>query len=188
MESLLSETIRWQEIAKELLEESTLLSFLKERGEVYFTGSYRYGLLMSADIDIYVLHPQAGKEQTLSMLMALIDQGYWNVYFYGDWVNFRADDMPLGHYIGLKRDFSGARWKVDIWNVSKVESSYLEYNEWIERSLTSEKREIILAIKKANIENKWNLSSVTVYNAVLAGKVSNIEEFRSQFVNRKESN
>jgi hypothetical protein len=188
MESLLSESIRWQEIAKELLEESRLLPFLKERGEVYFTGSYRYGLLMSPDIDIYILHPQAGKEQTLSMLMALIEQGYWNVYFYGDWVNFRAADMPLGYYIGLKRDFSGARWKVDIWNVPKVESTYLEYNEWIERSLTPATREIILAIKKANIQNKWDLPSITIYNAVLNGKVKTVEELQRQFVDSKANN
>lgn len=185
MESLIAESRRWQEIAEELLEESKLLAFLQERGEVYFTGSYRYGLLMSADIDIYILHPQAGKEQTLSMLMALIEQGYWNVYFYGDWVNFRADDMPLGHYIGLKRDYAGARWKVDIWNVPKVESSYLEYNTWIEKSLTTGTREIILAIKKANIQNKWDLPGITIYNAVLTGKVNNVNEFRHQFVDQQ---
>jgi len=184
MESLVSESDRWQETAKELLEESGLLSFLAERGEIYFTGSYRYGLLMSADIDMYILHPQAGKEQTLSMLTALIEQGYWNVYFYGDWVNFRAPDMPVGHYIGLKRDFAGARWKVDIWNTPKVEPTYIEYNAWIERTLTPVTREIILAIKKANLQNKWDLPGVAIYNAVLTGKVNNVEEFQRQFVDQ----
>jgi len=185
MESLISESIQWQEIAEELLKESRLLPFLRKRGEVYFTGSYRYGLLMSADIDLYLLHPQAGKEQTLSMLMDLIGQGYWNVYFYGDWVNFRAPDMPVGYYIGLKRDFAGARWKVDIWNTPKVESTFIEYNSWIERSLTPATREIILAIKKANIHYKWDLPGVTVYNAVLTGKVNNVDEFRRQFIDQQ---
>jgi len=185
MESLTSESIRWREIAEELLADSRLLPFLRERGEVYFTGGYRYGLLMSADIDLYLLHPQAGKQQTLSALMALIDQGYWNVYFYGDWVNFRAPDMPVGYYIGLKRDFAGARWKVDIWNTPKVESTLREFDAWIERSLTPATREIILAIKKANIQYKWDLPGATIYDAVLTGKVDNLDEFQRQFVDQQ---
>jgi hypothetical protein len=182
MELLVSESLRWQETANELLEQSGLLSFLKERGEVYFTGSYRYGLLMSADIDLYLLHPQAGKEQALSVLMALIEQGYWNVYLYGDWVKFRAPDMPIGYYVGLKRDFAGARWKIDIWNTPQVAPNSLKYNAWIEKSLTPETRKIILAIKKANVLHKWNISGVTIYDAVLTDKVNNVEAFQSQFV------
>jgi len=185
MESVISESKRWQKSAEKLLEESKLLPFLREHGEVYFTGSFRYGLLLSGDIDLYLLHPQAGKEQTLSVLMALIEQSYWNVYFFGDWVNFRAPDMPIGYYIGLKRDFAGARWKVDIWNAPNVESSYIEYNAWIEQSLTPARREMILAIKKANIQYKWDLPSVTIYDAVLSGKVNNVDEFRCRFVDQQ---
>ena len=182
MESLVSESNRWRQTADQLLEQSGLLSFLAQRGEMYVTGSYSYGLIMSADIDLYLLHPQAGKEQARSILMALIEQGYWNVYLYGDWVKFRAPDMPVGYYVGLKRDFAGARWKVDIWNIPQVASASLEYDAWIERSLTPEIREIILAIKKANIYHKWDIPGVTIYDAVLTGTVKNVEEFRRQFV------
>jgi len=185
MGSLVSESVQWQKSADELLHQSGLLSFLQERGEIYFTGSYRYGLLMSADIDVYLLHPQAGKEQALSILMALIEQGYWNVYLYGDWVKFRAPDMPLGYYVGLKVDFGGARWKVDIWNTSQVAPASLEYNTWIEKTLTPITREIILSIKKANIQRKWDISGVTIYDAALTGKVKNTQEFRRQYVAMK---
>lgn len=85
--------------------------------------------------------------------------------------------MPFGHYIGLKRDFSGARWKVGTWNMPEVESTYLEYNEWVEQSLTPATREIILAIKKANIQNKWDLPGITIYNAVLTDKVKTMKSF-----------
>jgi hypothetical protein len=186
MESLVSESNRWRETADQLLEQSGLLSFLQERGEVYYTGSYRYGLIMSADIDLYLLHPRAGKEQALSVLMALIEQGYWNVYFFGDWVKFRASDMPVGYYVGLKRDFAGARWKVDIWNTPQVASASLDYNAWIEQSLTPETREIILAIKKANTQHKWDIPGPTIYDAVLTGKVKTVKEFRRQFVEQSQ--
>ena len=188
MDSLVAESERWRAMADALLAESQLLPFLREWGEVYFTGSYRYGLLLSADIDLYLLHPQAGQEQAVSILNALIEQGYWNVYFYGDWVNFRASDMPLGHYIGLKRNFGGVRWKVDIWNTPQVKSTYLEYNEWLERTLTPATRELILAIKQANIRYKWDLPGVTIYDAVLTNQVASLEAFRQQFVNVEPGN
>lgn len=182
MESLASESNHWQQTANQLLEQSGLLSFLKQRGEVYFTGSYRYGLIMSADIDLYLIHPKAGKDQSLAILHALIEQEFWNVYMYGDWVQFQSPEMPVGYYVGLKRDFANARWKVDIWNLPEVPPKLREYNEWIMRSLTPEKRELILVIKKANIRQKWDVSSVTIYDAVLTGKVKSVEEFRLQFV------
>lgn len=182
MESLVSESIRWQETADKLLEQSGLLSFLRARGEIYFTGSYRYGLIMSADIDLYLLHPQAGKAQALAILMALIEQGYWNIHLFGDWVKFCASDMPIGYYVGLKRDFAGARWKVDIWNIPQVAAPSLAYNAWIEESLIPETREIILAIKKANVQHKWDMPGPTIYNAVLTGQVKTVQEFKRQFV------
>ncbi len=187
MASLVSESNRWQKTADQLLEQSGLLSFLKQRGEVYFTGSYRYGLIMSADIDLYLLHPQAGKAQAIVLLHALIEQQFWNVYMYGDWVQFRSPSMPVGDYVGLKRDFADARWKVDIWNVPEVPLKSREYNEWLARALTPETRELILAIKKANIRQKWDVSGVTIYDAVLTGTVKNVEEFRLQFVEQPQT-
>ena len=77
---------------------------------------------------------------------------------------------------------AGARWKVDIWNTPQVAPASLEYNAWIEQSLTRETREIILMIKKANILHNWNLPGPTIYNAVLTGKVKTIEEFQRGFM------
>jgi len=185
MKSLASESDQWKKHAEELLEESKLIRFLSELGDVYFTGSYRYNLMMSGDIDLYILHPQAGKKMTVSIMNALIEENYWNVYFYGDWVNFRAPDMPVGHYLGLKRDFAGSRWKVDIWNTPQVEAEYLDYNEWIEQTLTPNTRETILVIKQANIQYKWDISCITIYNAVLNKEVANLEEFQSRFIDKK---
>ena len=187
MESLVSESNRWQETADQLLEQSGLLSFLKHRGEVYFTGSYRYGLILSADIDLYLIHPHAGKEQALAILHALIEQEFWNAYMYGDWVHFRSPSMPVGYYVGLKRDFAEARWKVDIWNAPEVPPQAREYNEWLACALTPETRELILAIKKANIRQKWDVYGVTIYDAVLTGQVKNVEEFRLQFVEQPQT-
>jgi len=44
--------------ADDLLNESGLLSFLRDRGEVIFTGAYEADVMLAPDIDIHVEVPK----------------------------------------------------------------------------------------------------------------------------------
>ena len=39
-----------------------------------------------------------------------------------------------------------------------------------------------MAIKKANVQHKWDIPGPTIYNAVLTGQVKTVQEFKCQFV------
>jgi hypothetical protein len=180
MDTLVAEATEWQENADQLLEQSELLPLLRRYGEVYVTGSYRYGLMMGADVDLYLLHPDASKERAASLLLELIHQGVWNAFLFGDWVQFHRSGFPTGYYLGLKRDFAGARWKVDIWHMPTVPNDLLDYNQWLEHSLTPESRALILEIKRVARQEGWKVPGTTIYDAVLQGNVASLAEFREK--------
>lgn len=50
---LLIKSLNWKKDATKVLKDSNLLELLKKHGEVEFTGSYAYDLMLCSDVDIF---------------------------------------------------------------------------------------------------------------------------------------
>src|SRR5579863_7558134 len=93
--SLLTQSRMWQEEADKLLDNSQLYSILSKLGDVRFTGSYDYNVMLGADIDIYVIVPvDSAKRSALKALNQLIEQNYWNGYLFYDFVKHSSANHP----------------------------------------------------------------------------------------------
>lgn len=177
-DSLLNQAMSLHRDASALLTKSNLISVLEEFGQIYMTGSFHHGLMTNPDIDLYLTSPHASREQAKEVLNRLIDQGFWNAYFFGDWVRFRVPDLPEGYYIGLKHTFHRKRWKVDIWSLPCVPEEQVQLNRMLENSLTDTNRLLILEIKQWRDTSKLDISSTLIYEAVLSGRAKDIESFQ----------
>ena len=168
-----------QKDADALLEASGLVQLLASFGRVYRTGSYRYHLMFVPDIDLYVISPDAGKQQATSILNKLIEQGFWNAFLFGDWVQFRHKGFPEGYYVGLKRTFRQRRWKIDIWNLPTVPQELLHYDQWVTDHLSHDKKLLILEIKRWREASGREVPSKLIYDFVLSGRVNSLESFKA---------
>jgi hypothetical protein len=176
-EPIVERASKLQADADALLASSGLVALLKEFGHVTFQGSYLYRLMTVPDIDICVTSPQAGREQARAILLRLIDQRFWNAFFFGDWVQFHHEGFPTGFYIGLKHTFRDKRWKIDIWNLPEVPPD----SEAFERAMSSlshEQRRIILEIKEWRDSAAPKVPSKAIYDAVLHGKACDVSAFQ----------
>ena len=163
-------------MADKVLEQSGLLGKLSLRGDVILTGSYRYDLMQSGDFDLYVVTGGTMKEVAMQILQDLIAQQWWNGHMFYDWVQFSKEHFPHGYYIGLTKYIEGCKWKIDIWVVNQVPEDQLRYVAWLESSLTAERRETILRLKRESYERGRHLSAAQIYEAVLTRKITNLEE------------
>ena len=163
--------------ADALLQTSGLIPLLQRYGPVLIQGSYRYRLMTVPDIDLYVIGPYAGRPQAKEILCELIDQGFWNAFLFGDWVQFQHEGFPSGFYVGLKRTFRDRRWKVDIWNLVELPPDVPLFAEAMS-SLTDEQRETILQIKHWRDIEARKIPSKLIYDAVLHGETHDVESFK----------
>ena len=133
-----------KEKATLLLTQHELLSELKLLGHVNVTGSYSYDLMVEPDIDIEV-YCTANREKAVHFAQNQIASGKWNGIMYYDWQQWRRDYFPEGYYVGLKQDFAGYRWKVDIWFLS--ENTIPRNTDSLIQQATEQQRTIILEAK-----------------------------------------
>ncbi len=173
MDALSRESRAIREDAGELLREFGVLDQLARYGEVEMTGSYRWDTMLAPDIDVYVVNPQADLELALEAHVGLIRRGDFYAHHFGDWVNFRRDGLPTGHYIGLKRVFNDRKWKVDIWFLRAANTS----SDWIAEKMTEEGRRAILAFKHLKSTRSLDVSSYDIYKLVLLEGVADPESF-----------
>lgn len=182
--SLQTQSRMWQEEANKLLDNSQLYPILSKLGEVKFTGSYAYDLMLDADIDIYVIVPNStAKSSALKALNALIEQNYWNGYLFYDFVSHGSKyhpSFPKSYYVGLKADYADHRWKVDVWFGEDETLSH--NNDWIGQSLNDESKNTILEIKKARNNGEFRVDSHKIYEAVLKQNIKSVSEFRNRLL------
>ena len=178
--SLLALSAQWKREADKLLRESQLSSILAKFGELQHTGSYVYDVMLGADIDIYVTASIGeAKSVALAALHTLIEQNYWNGYLFYDFAAHTSSyhpEFPKVYYVGVKSDFSGHRWKVDVW-FGEHETLNSEDNTWIKDAMTDTGKEVILEIKQARNDGLLDASSHAIYTAVLKDNVMSPEQF-----------
>ncbi len=170
---LLTESSTWKKEADKVLNESDLLKILKKYGDVEFTGSYSYDLILCPDVDMVLTLDDLTKANVKSIVDALIDQGFWNRIKYANFLEFPHAKYNNSFYIGLKADVYEITWKMDIWVVSK--DPVADYREnWVVDKLSEESKLTILNLKK---NKKVDESSYDIYDAVLKHQIKTYEDF-----------
>lgn len=182
MNKILKEAEEWREAADNLLEDSKLLQALNEFGDSKVTGSHKYNLLMSPDIDIYLVSPEPTKELAKNVVDYFIDEGWWNGVDYADWVNFRYpkyDWLPKAFYVRLRTSTDKARWKVDIWLVTPEQFNEFQKKE-IAADISDAQRLTILKLKDARNNQLIDADGSAIYEAVISRGVKTVDEFRKE--------
>jgi hypothetical protein len=171
---------QWKERADGLLAESKLVDLLERHGEVHFSGSYAYDVMMSPDVDIHLVLPAFTREHAARVLLSLVEQGWWATITFADRVDERfrpptLQGVPRGYYVGLETDLDGARWKVDVWLLD--ETKY-RGDVWrpIMESISDEQRQAILELKVARGDERVSAAGVEIYEAVINGGVRTVAQ------------
>lgn len=180
----------WHKLAEEVLQASKLRDILSGYGELQFTGSYSNNLLMSSDVDVYVIAEKPTRDLAVKLLNELIAQDWWNNYELADWVQpkFRSEKwgwLPEGYYIQLKLDYKGHRWKVDIWLLNQEQASKHDHKDLL-KDLSAENRQAILEFKQAKNNGSIELSSYQIYQMVINQNIKTIKDYE-QFHKLKKS-
>jgi hypothetical protein len=182
--SVIREAGGWRERADSLLERSGLEALLGQHGEVHFSGSYAYDLMMTPDIDIHVVIQGLTRESAVRVLSAAAASEQWATITFAD----RADDRfrpetfdgsPRGYYIGLATDVGEATWRVDVW---LLDAARYSGDTWGPRmaAITDEERAAILTIKAARNQGNISATAVEIYRAVLDEGLRTVEEVASK--------
>lgn len=182
METVEAEVRQWKLAANHLIQDSGLINTLKQHGEVQFTGSYHYNLMLSPDIDIYLVRSRPNISFVKTLLSEFINQGWWQSYELGNFFDdkFRIPNwqwLPKGFYIQLKNDYEDRRWKVDIWVLSKSEMNKRSWNTRL-TNLSVDQRRAVLELKKARLDGVIDNTVHHIYEAVLYKGVTNIKQFK----------
>ena len=171
--------------AHEVLEALDLLHFLSEYGRPRIVGSVALGLMTWRDIDI-----------DLEITGEIRDQDFWQTAKYllaqdGVTLIILVDnrkmiekDRPPSMYIGGKvQADDGAIWKLDIRFVSEQHAIAQKYIDSISYKLTDARKRAILSIKHVVAQDpryRTEISSVDIYEAVLAKGITDLEGFKEQ--------
>lgn len=183
MDELQAQSSKWKSDADKLLHDSQLVEQLKKFGKVSFSGSYAYDLMLNADIDMHLVIDNYSRGGAIAILTALIAQNWWNSFTYADWTQdkFRLPQwqwLPKAHYINLKADFAGSRWKVDLWilDKAKYKGDHLAPKM---KKVTPEQKAVILLLKEARNAKQLTSGSYDIYTAVLDDDVKTVDEFKA---------
>jgi hypothetical protein len=171
-----------------LLLEKTLLPILEQYGMVSVGGSYSYKLLNYPDLDIDVVSEDASKDLFAKLSGELIKLDYTSKFKSGDRVDYphtHTGKRPFGYWVSPDINFGENIWKLDIW-LQKPEWYTRDTNRYVEElvTLSDEQRIAILSLKDELTEkNLYGVGkefiSVDVYEGVLRGDVTTIDELRN---------
>lgn len=159
-----------------LLGRTGLIELLEKYGSVYKMGSYQLDLMVDGDIDIYVIDNQFSKERTIKCLNDLISKNSFRGYLFYDFVHRRKKGFPKGYYIGLKTRHGSKKWKIDIWFMKTMDGISSRFMKKVISELNDERRNKILELKKTVKDEKIDLPSFVIYNAVIEGAVDNMKK------------
>lgn len=181
--SLIEQSKQVKTEATEILKQGRIFEILQKFGEVVTKGSYAADLMLSRDIDINVIGPDAGREQAIEALNDFIKDDYFGSYHLYDWFKERKDVFPEGYYIGLQKVIHDEKWKVDIWFLKKEDTRSFAIMEKL-KSITPQTKELILELKNYRTEKGLKLNSYRIYEAVLEHGITNsaqLEKYAEEF-------
>jgi hypothetical protein len=185
MNELLEKNKYFQEKANDLLTKTKIVNVLSKFGEFSFQGSYSYGLMMSGDIDMYVISEHINRQGALEIFNEIVEStpGFYG-YKFNDFVLHPVwEGIPKGYCFNLSLRDNGEKWKMDIWVLQKNEFEKLEnYKQLIKEKLNDKNKLTILEIKKFREDNCLKIPSVKIYDSVLKNGTSNIEEFKKTII------
>lgn len=145
-----------------LLQDTRLISQLKQFGRVVITGSYAMDLMTNPDIDIYVINHKMTKKIAVAVLNKLIYSNYFRGHLFYDFTVHRHIGFPKGWYVGLKKRVRGEKWKMDIWLLKKDVRPRLNTQQ-----MTRTQRRKILALKTRRDGLGIDVPAWYIYQAVL---------------------
>src|SRR3989339_274048 len=100
--------------ASRLLKKLNLIRLLERNGQVRLTGSYAADLMNRPDIDVYVVGSWS-RQAVIRIFTSLLGRLRVKGLLFFDWVKYRHPDFPKAYYIGIKDNFRGKKWKIDVW-------------------------------------------------------------------------
>lgn len=184
MADALIQSKKWKQEAINLLQKSGIENILKKFGNVIFSGSYASDLMMSGDIDIYVINKDFSKKKVLEIFNKLANFCLFDGYLFFDWKRNKHPDFPLAYYIGLKKKISKTKWKIDIWFLKPTELHKINYFSLDADEISKEQKLSILKLKDYRNKFFQNISSKLIYDMVLMHNVTTIQGFRKYAKNK----
>ena len=170
--------------ADQLLNERGLRSLLSRYGRLYITGSYVTQLMVWRDIDICLDSPDMTVQRFFAMgqeIACLVSP--WKMFFTNH-LTIPHDTGPRGLYWGIRMgDLKQGAFKIDLWWLdAQAIRQQVQRDHRLTQRLTQETRRIILLIKSQlwdHPDYRDTVTSQDIYNGVLDGGVSSLEELRS---------
>ena len=168
--------------ADALLLRHGLLGILRQFGTPHLSGSYSLQLMTWRDLDIYLEMQPLNTERFLDLGRQLGRELKPRRLSFTDHLNFPTTEALSGLYWGIRTDeLSRGGWKLDVWGVTaEVCAERLAFCEALERDLSPETRLSILKIKNEICrlpEYRKEITSKHIYDAVVSGRATSIEEF-----------
>ncbi|HEU0050746.1 MAG TPA: hypothetical protein VFQ60_01680 [Patescibacteria group bacterium] len=175
--NILEESQSFHRNAVALLKKHRIIEHLQKHGEVLLTGAFAANLMLSGDIDIYVLGnwDKPSVRIVFEQLLDTVDIKSWQLF---NWIKYRDPRFPKAWYIGLKDVFRGRKWKIDIWFLNKKQIESLPFAVWDSKSISDSDRLAILRFKKYRDQKKLEISSYRIYQAVLERGKKSIGEIQ----------
>lgn len=173
--------------ANEILYNMNLLNILKKYGEVYIVGSYKMNLMAWNDIDIYVDNQTMDLEKLYNLSMEIFKT------FNPIWFEGKQEECKVkgaNYFLGFETTCTRELWNIDIWFFSKETiNNTIKYNDNIIDIIKDNPnmRMIITDLKKQLINSGvygTQYSSIDVYDAVIKGKVKNVNQFFDWYRNK----
>ena len=179
-QKFLAESKRLKKTADKLLADFGLVKILSRFGKVYFHGGYAADLLMSGDIDIYVVGKSFTKVSVLKIFNTIINSTTFNSYWLADYTKFthKRGIFPDAYYIGLKTRINGERWKIDIWFLIPAELKKIKKFDLDKNKITPRQKLTILRLKTWRNKNNPKISGYYIYRAVLDYRVKTVVSFK----------
>ena len=174
-----------QRQAHEVLEALNLFHFLSKYGRPKIVGSVALGLMTWRDIDIDLeIAGEIRAEDFWQTAKYLLAQDEVTLITLVDNRNMIEKNRPPSMYIGGKYEADGgAIWKIDIRFVSEQHAIAQKHIDSIGARLTDDRRRAILSIKHVVAQDpryRTEISSVDIYEAVLAKGIMDLEGFKEQ--------
>lgn len=152
-------------------------------GNITYTGSYVFNLMVDADIDSNIILKPLDKTKIMAFANDLTDiKECRKVILY----NRLYEDVPY-FVINVERFvFENESWTLTFFIQKMDFQGAIPRNEEIKNKITPENREIILELKNWRVRQnlKADVPSVYVYDAVLDNEIKDIESFK-KFVKSK---
>jgi len=153
-------------------------------GNLTYTGSYVFNLMIDADIDSNIILNPLDKSKIMAFANDLTEiKECRKVILY----NRLYEDTPY-FIINVERFvFEGETWTLTFFIEEKDFQGAIDRNKEIQSLLTPENRKIILELKNWRVKQnlKAEIPSVFVYDGVFKNGVTNLDSFKNYIISIK---